>query len=74
MVPREIFMMLDNSTYNKIKLIHEISRLVWFIDKHALVDANNAGDKEWMNTLIGLRKELEKQIEKCHKSVCLISQ
>lgn len=67
-------MMLDNSTYNKTKLIYEISKLVWFIDKHALVDANNAGDNEWMNTLIGLRKELEKQIEKFHKSVCLISQ
>ena len=67
-------MMLDNSTYNKVKLICEISQLVWFIDKHALVDANSAGDKEWMDTLIGLRKELEAYIEKCQKSVCMISQ
>lgn len=67
-------MMLDNSTYNKVKLVYEISKLVWFIDKHALIDANDAGDKEWMDTLIGLRKQLEIYIEKSQKSVCMISQ
>lgn len=67
-------MMLDNASYNKVKLIHEISRIIWFIDKHGLTDASNAGDRECMDILIGIRKDLEKSLEKLQKNVCMISQ
>lgn len=67
-------MMLDNASYNKVKLVCEISQIIWFIDKHALLDAQNAGDKESMDQLIGLRKDLEKHLEKLQTSVCMISQ
>lgn len=67
-------MLLDNASYDKIKLVHEISRIIWFIDKHALVDANNAGDMQYADILIGLRKDLERHLQKLQTSVCIISQ
>ena len=67
-------MMLDNSTYDKVKLIYKLSRMIWFIDKHALVDSTNAGDKECMSNLVNLKKDLEKHLEKLQQSVCIISQ
>lgn len=67
-------MMLDNSTYNKVKLIYQLSKMIWFIDKHSLLDANNAGDKECAESLVNLKKDLEKYLEKLQKSVCIISQ
>lgn len=67
-------MMLDNASYDKVKLVYKISRMIWFIDKHALIDANSAGDREYIDMLIGLRKDLEKHLEKLQKSVCIVSQ
>ncbi len=67
-------MMLDNATYNKVKLIHNLSKMIWFIDKHGLIDASNAGDKECAETFAMLKKDLEKYLEKLQKSVCIISQ
>ena len=66
-------MMLDNSTYNKVKLIYKLSRMIWFIDKHGLLDANNSGDKECLDNLVALKKDLEKHLEKLQISVCIIS-
>ncbi len=67
-------MMLDNTSYDKIKLIYKLSQMIWFIDKHALIDANNSGDKNSMDALIGLRKDLEKHLERLHKSACTVLQ
>lgn len=67
-------MMLDNSSYNKIKLMHEVSKIIWFIDKHAILDAQNAGDRQSIDQLIGLRKDLEKHLEKIRTTVCIVSQ
>lgn len=67
-------MILDNSTYNKVKLVYKISQIIWFIDKHGLIDANSSGDKDCMDSLIDLRRDLERHLEKLQKSVCIISQ
>lgn len=67
-------MMLDNSSYNKIKLIYKLSDLLWFIEKHAINDAQNAGDKECIATLQAIEQDLEKHIEKLQKTMCIISQ
>lgn len=67
-------MMLDNSTYNKVKIIYQLSKIIWFIDRHGLTDANNAGDKECMDALINLQKDLKKHLEKLQKSICIVSQ
>ncbi len=67
-------MMLDNSTYNKIKMLSTLSKLCWFIDKHALKDAQEAGDKECVKALTAIRVDLEKHIESLQKSMCIITQ
>lgn len=67
-------MRLDNTTYNKIKLVYHFSDLIWFIEKHALLDAEKAGDMELLDTLKLLQKELPKYVAKLHKDVCTISQ
>lgn len=67
-------MMLDNVTYDKIKLLYKMSDLAWFIEKHALADAQNAGDKECADSLMGIQRDLQKHIEKLQRSMCIISQ
>lgn len=67
-------MMLDNCSYNKIKLLYKLSELKWFIEKHALNDANEAGDKSGAELLLALDRDLDKHIEKLHKAACVITQ
>jgi hypothetical protein len=67
-------MMLDNVSFDKIKLLYKLSDLLWFIEKHALLDAQNAGDKECVDALVGIQRDFQKHIEKLQKSMCIISQ
>ena len=67
-------MILDNSTYNKVKMLCKLSEICWFIDKHAIKDAENAGDAECIEMMRAIHKDLEKHIEKLQKSACIISQ
>lgn len=67
-------MMLDNSSFNKVKLLYKLSDLVWFLEKHAIVDAHSAGDAAGAEMLLGLQRDLEKHIEKLHRSACTITQ
>lgn len=67
-------MKLDNATYNKIKLLHELSCIAWFIEKHALADAQATGDKECQELLGSLGKDLQTYIEKLQKSICMVIQ
>jgi hypothetical protein len=66
--------MLDNSSYDKVKLLHELSCLDWFIEKHAIKDAQSAGDAEFEEALSILKKDLERHIEKIRGMVCTITQ
>jgi hypothetical protein len=65
---------LDNTSYNKIKLLHKLSCINWFIEKHAQHDAETAGDQEFLSSLIQLQKDLEKHIEKLQHGMCTITQ
>jgi hypothetical protein len=67
-------MILDNASYNKIKLLHELSEIVWFLEKHALRDAEEAGDRENFDELVSLQRELERHIERLRNAMCIISQ
>lgn len=67
-------MMLDNSTYNKIKILHELSSNIWFIQKHAIPDAEKAGDKDCLEILLAIERDLQKHLEKLQNTVCIISQ
>ncbi len=67
-------MMLDNLTYNKVKLLYKLSDLCWFIEKHAATDATAGGDAECAEALLALKRDLQKHIEKIQKGLCLLTQ
>lgn len=58
---------LKDDAYNKIKILHTLSQLEWFIKKHALEDAQKAQDKEMTTLLQALGKDLEPHIQEFEK-------
>jgi hypothetical protein len=66
--------MLDNSSYNKIKLLHELCSMDWFLEKHALKDAQAAGDVDCQEALTSLQKDIRRHIERIRGMVCTITQ
>lgn len=62
--------MLKNVRYNKIKLLHELSCLVWFVEKHGIEDAKTAGDKETMQLMQNLKNDLQQYLKKIDNSCC----
>ncbi len=67
-------MVLDNCTYNKIKLMHEISSMLWFISHHAINDAKAAGDVSCVETLQVLEEDLQRHLERLRQNMCIVSQ
>lgn len=67
-------MMLDKVTYDKIKIIYELSKVCWFIEKHAKNDAKSTGDQELLASLTALQNDLEKHIEKIQNVMCRVTQ
>jgi len=62
--------MLDNCTYNKIKLMHNLSDIVWFIEKFCEQDAKVSGHKECHAAIEALEADLEKHIKILRDNVC----
>jgi len=62
--------MLDHCTYDKIKLLDELSSVLWFIEKHAKQNALNAKDQECFDMLEKLAEDIEKHIEPLKHSLC----
>jgi hypothetical protein len=62
--------MLDNCTYNRAKVMHELSKICWFIEKHALADAQKAGKNEDLEFLKKLSNDLSKYINTMDDCVC----
>jgi hypothetical protein len=67
-------MMLDNCTYNKIKLTHEISHMLWFLHKHAVQDAQAAGDVGFLQVIQELERDLQKNLDRLRQEMCVVSQ
>lgn len=63
-------MKLNNSCYDKIKLLHKISCIVWFIEKHVQVDAKEEGDTEFLALAKQLHTDLLPYIDKLHMQCC----
>lgn len=55
--------MLDNCTYNKAKLVTEISKLIGFIDRHGIEDADEQEHEDCTEELKLLREDLEEHLE-----------
>jgi bacterioferritin (cytochrome b1) len=62
--------MLNNHEYNIIKLLNKLSCIIWFLDKHAIADAQQANDQASIPMLQQLRSDTEKHIEKLRNVLC----
>lgn len=54
---------MENCEYNEVKLLHELSRLSWFIKKHAEADAKKEGHNECHAFMEKLHHDLDKYAE-----------
>ena len=61
---------LDNCLYNKVKLLHLISKTIWFIEKHACNDAQQAQQHEFDAMLKQLATDLEPYLHKLKEDLC----
>jgi len=62
--------MLDHCTYDKIRLLHDLSRIVWFIEKHAKADAQKIGDMKCHDIFEKCAIDISKYIEVIHNELC----
>lgn len=62
--------MLNNCQYNIVKLVHELSRIVWFIEKHALKDAREASDQKMVDVLQKIAQETRMHIAILRNNLC----
>jgi hypothetical protein len=62
--------MLDNCTYNKAKIVHELSSLCWFLETHAISDAQKANDEPLEKQLLAIHKDLEQHLKNLDYSFC----
>lgn len=60
--------MLDNCTYDKVKILHELSCLLWFIQKHA--DKEIPENDGCHALLKDLEKDLEKYVAAFKEQIC----
>jgi len=63
--------LIDNCLYNKIKLLHNLSCTLWFIEKHAKQDARTEKDNDCLLFLEYLEKDLEKYVHELKKMTCM---
>ncbi len=60
---------MDNCTYNKFKLIHELSRLTGFIERYGRKDARAAKHGQCEKALEALHQDLHKHMEQLRKQL-----
>ena len=65
--------MLSNCNYNKIRLLHDLSRIDWYLKKHAKRDAKREGHKQCHDMCVKLEKDLEKHIDTIKKTIAGLS-
>lgn len=61
--------MLSHCTYDKVKIIYELSKMLWFIEKHAKQDAKNEQDSTCYDNFEKLAQDLEKHIAQFKKDL-----
>ena len=61
--------MLNDCNYNKVRLMHDMSRIVWYLKKHAKNDSNVHGHVLCHALCEDIEKDLEKHIEKLRLAV-----
>lgn len=62
--------MLDHASYDKAKLIHELSAIVWFIENHAKKDAQAKGDIKCHDLFELIAEDIEKHLPALKELFC----
>jgi hypothetical protein len=62
--------MLDHCTYDKIKLLQQLSSIVWYIEKHAKSNAKDAQDMRCHDAYEKLAQDMEKHVNVLQKELC----
>ena len=61
--------MLNDCNYDKVKLIHHMSKLITFIDRYAIKDADREGHPLCSKEYEELKNDLEKHVGKLSSAV-----
>lgn len=61
--------MLKDCNYNKVRLLHDLSRIVWYLKKHAKEDAKKLGHESCHKMCEELEADLEKHIDKLRAAI-----
>lgn len=62
--------MLNHCKYDCIKLLHEMSSLLWFIEQYAKEDAKKEGNTECLEKFQAIAQDLEKHIDSLKSMMC----
>ncbi|MBW2980662.1 hypothetical protein KY360_04560 [Candidatus Woesearchaeota archaeon] len=65
--------MIDDCNYNKIRLLHDLSRIVWYLERHAKKDAKKSGHVLCHKLCGEIQKDLEKHMEKLRQAIVGLS-
>ncbi len=60
---------MDDCNYSKVKLLHDLSRIAWYLDKHAKKDANTSGHVLCQKVCEELQADLDKHMEKLRLAI-----
>lgn len=61
--------MLNNCNYNKVRLLHDLSRIDWYLKKHAKEDAKKHGHELCIKMCEEIEADVEKHIEKLREAI-----
>lgn len=61
---------LTDCEYNCLKILYKLTALDWFIENHALEDADDAKAQHCLKMLHDLKKDLEKHVLVFKQHVC----
>jgi len=61
--------MLSNCNYNKIRLLHDLSRIVWYLKKHAKEDAKAEGHEDCHKMCEELEADMERHMDKIKATI-----
>lgn len=54
---------VSNCFYDKVRILHDLCRVVWFIQKHGIADARKEGNKECRALFDAINVQLQEYIE-----------
>lgn len=61
--------MLSNCNYDKIRLLHDLSRIKWFLDNHAKKDAEEEGHELCIQMYGEIEGDIDKSIAKLKEAI-----